>query len=406
MAVLIFSLLFPATAHATDDPSVQLQFGEDGTFTIMLLSDTQDTQYPPVYLLRSIEAVLNNYEVDFIVLLGDQLDGRNPVLRIGNSEKNVERALNYILSPLLYAGQPFVFIYGSNDYEAPLSIEKQTGIYRSYSNCVTPIIDQSGAYYLSVYSHETNEMKLNLYFFESGPKVSSGYGAVSAEQVAWYRNVSTTLFHQNDKQTIPAIAFQHVPVAEIYELFSEVPINSPASLKRNGKHYLPDESRIFSGEIGEAPCPSDENYGLFDAFIEQGDVFLVFCGHDHLNSFIGSVRGIDLGSAPGSSYTSYGNAEVRGVRLLRFYEDDVTSYDTIHVRYSDFVQTDGLSMVRYYLSTTTLLSNAIKTLLFFLLLLTAIALIIRMLVFAKKYPISDLKKEDGPDSSFETESLP
>jgi len=204
-------------------------------------------------------------------------------------------------------------------------------------------------------------------------------GAVSPEQVRWYQQMSMALVEQNSYHRTPAVAFQHVPVAEIRELFFEVPSGTPHALRRAGRYYLPIESRVLMGEAGELPFEAGENHGLFDAFAEQGNVFLDFSGHDHLNAFIGSVRGIDLGAAPGSSYTSYGKADVRGVRLLRFYEDDVMSYDTIHVRYTDLIRTSGLAAVRYYLSTTTRLTNTVKTLAVIILLLITTGLILRLL---------------------------
>lgn len=400
----LFSLFFalcciglPGLARAEDAaPEDALRFGEDGSFTMLLLSDTQDTQYPPVYLLRSIEALINNYNIDLVVLLGDQLEGSSPVLRLGNNAKNVEKALAYVLDPLSDADLPFAFVYGNHDYEAPLSIERQEAIYRSYGNGIAPAFDESGAYYLPLYPQLGDTAAMNLFFFESGPDYTRGnYSAVSEEQVAWYIETSTRLRAENNGDITPAVAFSHVPVAEVYELFTEVPKGTPDALTRHKKSYLPNESRILIGEAHEAPCPSEANFGLFDAFLSQGDVFLAMSGHDHVNSFIGSVQGIDLGTAPGSTYTSYGSKAMRGARLLRFYEDDVASYTTTHVRYADLIQTGGLSTIRYYLSTTTLLPNALKTALLFALLLVAIGLTIRTIVRSRKHAKPAAAEEDS-----------
>jgi len=378
--VLGFTLLFVTRASAADESPTAFHFGANGIFTVMLLSDVQDTQYPPAYLLHSIEAVLSNYDVNLVVLLGDQLDGSNPLLHIGDYSKNVEKALHSILSPLEEAGCRFAYVFGEQDYRAPLSVEKQAAIYQRYQNCAVTGVDESGAYYLSIYPYMGETAVLYLFFLDSGPGDDGNCGAVSSEQIAWYRETSMALVEQNRYHRTPAVAFQHAPVAEIHELFYEVPSGTKHALKGDDIYYLPIKSHVLIGEAGELPCQPDENHGLFDAFVEQGNVFLDFCGHDHLNSFIGSVKGIDLGVAPGSSYTSYGKADVRGVRILRFYEDDVMSYDTIHVRYADLVKTDGLFAVRYYMSTTTRLSNAVKTLVVIVLLLITVLLIFRILI--------------------------
>ena len=394
------ALLLPGFARAGEEPDGDgLRFAADGSFTIMLLSDAQDTQYPPAFLTRSIEAVLSSYEVDLVVLLGNQLEGGSPVLRIGNNAKNVEKALTRLLDPLKEAGRPFAFVYGSQDYLAPLGMDNQTAIYRRYDNCVTPAFDESGAYYLDVYPYQGDAAALRLYFFASGPDFGdSGQGAASQEQVAWYTQTSSALRAQSGMETVPAVAFVHAPVAEVYGLFTEVPADTPSALARGGKSYLPNKKRIFIGAANEAPSPAAYNYGLYGALVAQGDVFLLMSGSDHNNSFIGALGGIDLGAAPGSSYTSYGGAEERGVRLLRFYEDDVRSYDTIHVRYADFLQTRGLSALRYYLSTTSRIPNYVKTLASFLLLLAAIALIARLAIRAARRP---RPAEEGGDPGFD-----
>lgn len=394
-------LLTPMAARAEADADGALRFHSDGSFTIMVLSDAQDTQFPPAYLLRSIEAVLNNYQVDLVVLLGDQLEGSSPVLRIGDDEKNVEQALDYVLSPIRSAGVPFAFVLGNHDYDAPMPPARQIAIYRSYINCVTPDIEAGEAYCLPVYPQAGEQAAMQLYFFDSGPDTATGYGAVSAGQVDWYRENSGALYTEGVNQTTPAVAFMHVPVAEIYELFDEIPAGAEGALVRDGRGYSLKNERILTGEAGEAPCPSNENYGLFDAFVERGDVFLAMSGHDHVNSFIGSVEGVDVGAAPGSSYTSYGDDAVRGVRLLRFYEDNIKSYNTLHVRYADFIRTDGLPAVRYYLSTTTAIPNAVKTLVLFVLLLTLIGLIIGRIVRAHRRPKP--AATDGGEPEFDDE---
>jgi hypothetical protein len=175
---------------------------------------------------------------------------------------------------------------------------------------------------------------------------------------------SAALHTENDNQALPAVAFYHIPIPEVYDLFSEVSKDTEGAFKGvgvgSGKYYLPDYDKIFTGDVNESPCPSSENNGLFDAFVENGDVFLSVNGHDHINSFIGSLHGIDLASAPGSSYTSYGDTDVRGVRLFRFTEHCVKNYETIHVRYSDYNTPSSYGFLRYYFSTTTAIPNAAK----------------------------------------------
>ena len=146
---------------------------------------------------------------------------------------------------------------------------------------------------------------------------------------------------------------------------------------------------IWTGDVNESPCPSSENNGLFDAFLDNGDVFLAVNGHDHINSFIGNLHGIDLANAPGSSYTSYGDKDIRGVRLFRFTEHCIRDYETIHVRYSDYNTAISYGPLRYYFSTTTAIYNAIKVLILLVLLVGALTVLIILVVKKKKHHAPD-----------------
>jgi hypothetical protein len=113
-------------------------------------------------------------------------------------------------------------------------------------------------------------------------------------------------------------------------------------------------------------------------------VFLTVNGHDHINSFIGSVKGIDIANAPGSSYTSYGSEEIRGVRLFRFSEYNVRDYETLHVRYSDYNTPQSWGPLKYFFSTTSSMPfyNAIKVvvaigLVFIAMIITCIVLVVK-----------------------------
>ena len=60
------------------------------------------------------------------------------------------------------------------------------------------------------------------------------------------------------------------------------------------------------GEKNEEVCPGSFNSGLFAAMLERGDVKGVFCGHDHVNDFIGNYYGIYLGYAANTGFGTYG----------------------------------------------------------------------------------------------------
>ena len=399
-----------ARAEGNDTP--HLSFGDDGQFTVLILSDLQDTQFTTDLVVSGETHVLQDFPADLIVLLGDQLEGPSPVLRLGNGAQNSEKTLRTLLAPVAETGIPFVVVFGNHDYEAPLTIREQVKIYESYDNCLAVSFGKNstedGAFVLPIYPKNSELPAMALYFFDSGSYIANGdYDTVSAEQVAWYNEQSAAFRAANDNQALPSAAFCHIPVPEVYELLTEVPKGTKDALKGvgvgKGKYYIPNETAIFTGEVNEAPCPSSENHGLFDAYLANGDVFLTVNGHDHINSFIGSVEGIDIANAPGSSYTSYGSEEIRGVRLFRFSEHNVRDYETLHVLYSDYNTPGSYGLLRYYFSTTTGIYNAVKVGVSILLVIAAIITIcIVLAIKAKKRRAATLAPT--PETAPETTS--
>ena len=398
MILMLGACLLPVTkaAHAEESNPLRLDFGDDGLFTVLILSDLQDTQFTTGLVVSGETHVLADYPADLIVLLGDQLEGPSPVLRIGDGEKNCEDTLRTLLAPIKENGTPFVVVFGNHDYEAPMSIAKQVAIYESYDNCLAVSYgkhsSKDGAFVLPVYPTGSKFPAMALYFFDSGSYLPNGdYDTVSKEQVAWYNEQSAEFRNVIGNQPLPSIGFCHMPVPEVYELLTEVPEGTKGALKGvgvgKGKFYLPDETKLFTGDVNESPCPSSENYGLFDSYLANGDVFLTVNGHDHINSFIGTVKGVDIASVPGSSYTSYGQEDIRGVRLFRFTEFNVKDYETLHVLYSDYNTPQSWGPVRYFFSATSTMPfyNAIKVVAAIVLLVAAIVTTcIVLIVKAKK----------------------
>ena len=406
-ALLAVSCVLPfGTAARADEDDAGLCFGEDGTFTVLILSDLQETQFTTDLVLQCEAAVLADYPADLIVLLGDQLEGASPVLRLGNGADNCEDTIRAVLEPVAESGIPFAVVFGNHDFEAPLSVAEQAKIYESYDTCIGVCYGSGepdcGAFSLPVLSSDGSSDALELYFFDSGSYIANGdYDTVSAEQVIWYNDQSAALYDENSSQTVPAVAFFHIPLPEVYELFTEVDKGTEGAFEGvgvgKGKYYLPNEDMIFAGEVNEAPCPSSENNGLFDAFCENGDVFLAVNGHDHVNSYIGYLDGVDLANAPGSSFTSYGDKDVRGVRLFRFTEYDVKNYEMLHVLYSDYVTPASYGYLRYYFTATTGIPNAAKVLILLVVLVAALVVTAVVLLKKRKRKRRSAEKAAVPD---------
>ncbi|MFR2843028.1 MAG: hypothetical protein ACLTB5_11865 [Acutalibacteraceae bacterium] len=68
--------------------------------------------------------------------------------------------------------------------------------------------------------------------------------------------------------------FQHIPLPELRTVASE--------------------GLIHTGENNEGVSGPYYNSGLFQAMVQQGDMIAAFCGHNHTNTYIGTLDGVDL----------------------------------------------------------------------------------------------------------------
>ena len=75
--------------------------------------------------------------------------------------------------------------------------------------------------------------------------------------------------------------------------------------------------------------------------LQRGDVKGVFCGHDHVNDFIGNYYGIYLGYAANTGFGTYGlggtqNNRLRGARVFILNEDKIETFNTFMVYALDY----------------------------------------------------------------------
>lgn len=173
---------------------------------------------------------------------------------------------------------------------------------------------------------------------------SDGYGTPSPQALAWLRDVQHTLGAMNgDGHPVPSIAFQHIAPQEFYDCLREVPAWTPNAVEGArtfaGHCYIIDERVCRPGSrLGEAIGCADENVGEVEALRDAGGYFALYCGHDHKNSFVGHVHGLDLGYAPTCGFEAYGpKSRLRGIRLFEFHESNPAAYDTRMLTWGDLV---------------------------------------------------------------------
>lgn len=337
--VLAFVMLFSCTAMASaaeiDLPI--LQFDKDGEFKILHLTDCQDKYPANKTMVQFVEHVLDKYEPDLVVLGGD-----NTVPDKADIEKAIEELVTIFVENETY----FTLVFGNHDREGERGSNAELlALYQKHGKkyCLAydqvPSLSGVATHNLPIMSKD-NILKpaYNLYMFDSGTSGykdeagNEGYECVYTDQINWFKTTNNIYTAANGGKQLPSMAFQHIIVGEIMDVFykekSEVAVSFDSKFC-NGKDYdltVADFSAIKDGMLTEPPCPGVENFGQFDALVEQGTV-AVFSGHDHVNTFTVEHKGVDIVNTPGCTFNSYGQDYNRGARLITLHEGE-RAYDS------------------------------------------------------------------------------
>lgn len=340
--ILMLVLMLSFTVLPVSAKEKKLTFDEDGKFRILQINDFQDRDTTNGDSLKFLNSVLDKYEPDLVVLVGDQLNERFPEV----STEKIKTAISNQVNPIEDRGIPFIFTFGNHDrdYNSIFSIDEQAAFYREFSCCYANADGaDSGTYNTLIYGKDGTTPRLNIYMMDT-----HGIGedkGVNAEQVSWYVNTSNALKDMNGGKVVPSLVFQHIPVKEMYKLLKFVPADTPGALKSkyyDGYHIL-DENAEWIGDrnvMRESPgCENPEKItGQYEAWLEQGDIIGAYFGHDHVNTFVGRTDdGIILGYNGGFGFAAYGDRGERYARIYDFNENDVEHYSQHTLYYTECV---------------------------------------------------------------------
>lgn len=339
LALVICTIAFCASAESGD-----LKF-KNGEFKIMIFTDIHQNVSSNGCAVRIMREALDKCAPDLVVLLGDNTTG--------DTLDEHEQLIEYITEPMRERGIPYAAIFGNHDAQSEsVSKEELLAIYQKYG-CLSydadPSIYGCGNFNLPVLSSDGSEIKLNLWFFDSGAdnpdETVGGYDNVRESQIEWYKETAENLKAMNGGKVVPALNFQHIILPEVYDvLYTELPTSlGSASNNYNGKSYsLIPNFAGYSGFVYEAPQPPyDDLYGEMDAFKEVGDVMASFSGHDHVNSFVANVDGIDIVGVPTAHNKNYSNSTNRGAGLITVKEDTPNEYEYELIRAGDLALESG-----------------------------------------------------------------
>lgn len=318
-----------------------LKFKDDGTFRLLQINDFQDSDDVDPRSAAFLDAVLDKYRPDLVVLVGDQLTPGEDM-----TAERIRTALKNELEPMEKRGIPFLFTFGNHDHdnERALDCAAQAEIYHSYSMCASADNGPDpGTCHNVIFGADGVTPKLGVYMMDSnlwyGDFMDCG---VNAAQVRWYRETGSKNRAANGGTPLPSLLFQHIPVKEMFRFLKKVPAGTPGAVDSmfGDEKYVLDEAAVFVGDrtvIKEPICCENPKVstGQYEAWVEQGDIIGAYFGHDHVNTFVGKTEdGIVMGYNGGFGFDSYGDGDERFARIYDFSETDVTAYCQTTLYYS------------------------------------------------------------------------
>ena len=352
-AILLSSVVF---AYAEDDKT--LSFKEDGTFTILHITDPQDDQNLSYDMLNLLKVAIEKAKPDLVVFTGDMVEDRraadpgvdddgtfegvcvydeNGDVIYDKTLENIKTATEGILSVFNDAKIPFVIAQGNNDHSVGISNETWLELYSKYEYCLVKdeSDDSEGRidYNVEIKGYNSDETKFNIWMMDSGKE------KVTKEQIEWYKKESSALTAANGGTPVPAFEFQHIQVDDIGNLFKLCPVWKEGAAF-SGICVARLNRDIAQGHVDTVyrPCIPTKQ---FRAWKKQGDVIGAFFGHSHYDGFSGVYKGIEMGFTFGCEFSKSGPY---GFRVLTLHEDDIKNYDNVLYTYNGSVLTGDVKI--------------------------------------------------------------
>ncbi|HEY3414907.1 MAG TPA: metallophosphoesterase family protein [Armatimonadota bacterium] len=303
----------------------ELEFREYGAFKVMMYSDIQDGPTMDPRATALMGRLLDAEKPDVVIIGGDCIAGDTC-----KSVADVKQAIAWVARPVEERKIPWAMVFGNHDQEhfpnTHMGKEEVFKVYQSYPYNInvrgSRAIHGVGNANLLVKDHTGKDAVFSLWLLDSNEYVdgpAAGYDWIHSDQIAWYTQTSRRMEARYGHK-IPGLMFFHIPLCEFTDMAKSIKIK---------------------GDRGEDECPARVNSGLLAAVLERGDVKGIFCGHDHVNNYVGDWLGIQLGYDGAIGYYSYNRkdddpkvARGRGARVFQIRESDPWKYTT-WMRFSD-----------------------------------------------------------------------
>ncbi len=313
------------------DSQLVPDIAEDGYYTFTTDKDFKITQITDIHIgggmlsvkndnmaLNAVSAMIKAEKPDLVIVTGDVVF---PVPYSAGTFNNKQSAALFA-EMMEKLGVYWCLSFGNHDTEA-YSYYSRAGISsmyldkEKYPHCLyqsgPSTVSGYGNYVINVKNSE-GKITQSLFMFDSHSYTDGDYlgikwkyDCIHEDQVEWYKETVENLTKENGGETPKSLAFFHIPPAEMKDAFVEY---QKAGLKDT------ENVKFIYGKIGEgndAICCSNYNFGIFNAFMQNGTQGAFF-GHDHLNNLCVEYKGVRLTYGYSIDYLAYSGINKYGLQ--------------------------------------------------------------------------------------------
>lgn len=343
----------------------------DGNYSFTTDSDFKVMQITDVHLgggflsysedrmaLNAIAAMIGYEKPDLVVFTGDQAFAV-PYIAGTFNNKSAHKLLTTFMEQL---GVYYTVAFGNHDTEA-YNYYNRESVANYYANLDSEYcLFSKGPSDIYGYGNQVIEVKnsdglinqalfvmdSNAYLDDDPIGLKWHYDNVHQNQIDWYasevdklsaynQNVFSNnpllnvkyLLNKSDYTTVKSIVFQHIPLKEYRTGWNELLANNMNDTI--DAHY----NYGGTGEAGLVIYSPEADDNFFETMLEKGSTQAMFVGHDHLNNFSITYKGIELVYGLSIDYLAYDNIDhygsQRGCGLIKINPD--TSIKTSHENY-------------------------------------------------------------------------
>ena len=232
---------------------------------------------------RLIRELIETHQPDYIFHTGDFINNDQDYPEYGSIDFMNE------------LGIPWSVVFGNHDH--PDGSPGQKSLDQYYSSLGKANVGfaekQNGGRdycYRIDLKHRRGKPVASLFAFNTGNH-DSGM-KVSDTQSLWFDHQIEA--DKSAASESPIYVMQHIPMIEYRDLFAQ---------------------KLAIGRQGEGVCFEQDKGEIFAKYVASKRVKAVFCGHDHVNDYLGQMSGVSLIYGRCSGYSGYGDWE-RGARLI------------------------------------------------------------------------------------------